>query len=389
MEPEKRSRTRRLMDGVTVAVFGLAVGVPLYGFLFDTPREFDENRERYRPPRLTAERFIHAEFTKHFEMYLGDHIGYRDALLKQHRQIVYGVFDDAVSGKAWIGRDGWIYMNQSDPFLMSRKVPGVEARVDAWVDAIAERDAWFRARGIAYIVLIAPDKAAVYPEYLRGYPVRHPPPELGTSAAAELNARGVRCVNLLPAIVAEKSRHPEIRYNFKTDSHWTPDGARAGYAAVAEAVRERFAEFRERPDSDYTFGEVSGGDLRRFAGIREEVPRESTREYVPKSKIDYGTREDYFSAAQKAERLSVAPSLFSVCPSATGPDVLFLNDSFGAFLWPFIAADFKRASNIATYGMPMDAIRIEKPKLVIQLMVARNLYGLSPKNPPEMQTPRP
>ncbi len=389
MGPAKRSRTRKMIDGTTVAVFLIAVTVPLYGFFFDTPGPLEENRERYRPPVISSNRFNHAEFTRHFEMYLGDHIGYRDVLLNWHRRIVFGVLDEPVTSQAWIGKDGWLFINQSDPFRTSQKMPSIDARADAWVDAFAERDAWFRAQGIEYIVLLAPDKAAVYPEQLRGYPVRHPPPEMATPVTEKLNARGVKCVNLLTPIRAEKARHPDVLYYYKTDSHWTPDGGRASYGAVADAVRERFPEFRDHPESDYTFGRNPAGDMRRFAGIRDDVPIEFARQYVPKTGIDYGTREDYFSPAQKPEQLDKNPPLFSVCPTATGPTMLFLHDSFGAFLWPFIASDFRHASSIGTYGVPVEAVRIEKPKLVIQLMVARQLYGLTPKNPPEMKAPKP
>jgi len=341
MEPKKRSRDRIALDGATVAVFLAAVGLPLYGFFFRDPGPLDENRERYVPPRITADRYVHSEFTKHFEMYLGDHIGFRDVLLGWHRRIVFKYLDEPVTDRAWIGRDGWYYLNQSDPYRGNPSKPSVAARGDAWVEAFIERDAWFRSRGIEYIVLFAPDKAAVYPEYLPAQRRRHPPPEIATPVAEKLAARGVKCVNLLPAIRAEKERQPELQYYYKTDSHWTPEAARAAYGEIAAAVRERFPDFRPHPLSDYTFRETPGGDLRKLAGIRDDEPMETVRTYEPRVPIDYRVTDEYFSAEQRGEQLDKSQSLVSAQPEASGPPMLFLNDSFGAFLQPFLFSDFK------------------------------------------------
>lgn len=384
MEPIPRSRGRRAVDFITVGVFALVIGLPVFGLFFRTPPKLEENRARYTFPPISAERYVLQDFPRHFEMYLGDHIGYRDVLLAWHRRAVYGLLDEPVTAQAWIGSDGWFYLNQSDPYRGNPKKPSANARTDLWVEALAERDAWFRAQGIEYIVLLAPDKAAVYPEHLRGYPQRHPPLELATPVAEKLKARGVTCVNLLPAIRAEKARHPELLYYFKTDSHWTPDGGRAAYHSAADAVRERFPDFRAHPDRDYTFGTNPGGDLRALAGIRDDVPMEFARTYVPLTPIDYRATHGYFSPAQKAEQLDKNPIPISTSPSATGPKMLFLHDSFGAFLWPFVASDFRQASSIGTYGVPLEAVRIEKPRLVIQLLVARQLYCFIPSNPPEI-----
>ena len=59
--------------------------------------------------------------------------------------------------------------------------------------------------------------------------------------------------------------------------------------------------------------------------------------------------------------------------------------SFGEHLHGFLRSDFRRVSNIGTYGLPLEAVRIEKPQLVIQLLVARQLYYLTPYNRPEVK----
>ena len=384
MEPIPRNRARRAFDFITVGVFALVIGLPMFGLFFRKPPKLEENRARYTFPPISAERYVLQDFPRHFELYLGDRIGYRDVLLSWHRKVVYGVLDEPVTAKVWIGKDGWLFLYQTDPFLGIPKTPSVASRIDRWTDIFEERHAYLKARGIEYIVVVAPDKADVYPEYLRGYPLRHPTPETGTPLAKNLEARGVKCVNLLPALLAEKARGEQPVY-FKTDTHWTPVGAHAGYKLLAQAVAERFPEFRMQPESAFAPSRIAcGGDLRKLVGIPDEVPMETAPYQIPLSPVTYRDAPDYFGEAQKADHLNGVKSVISTQPQASGPRILFLQDSFGDYLKPDLHSDFSQVSNISTYGLPLEAVRIEQPKLVIQLLVARQLYCFIPSNPPEI-----
>ncbi len=382
MEPIPRSRGRRTVDLLCVGVFALAVGLPVYGLLFKKPPRLEENRERYAFPPISTERRVIEKFPADFELYLGDRIGYRDVLLSWHRRLIFGVLDEPVTAKVWIGKDGWLFLYVKDPFEGIPQTPSVAARIAMWADAFEARHAYLKARGIEYIVVVAPDKADIYPEYLRGYPSRHPTPETGTPLAKLLAERGVPCANLLPGMLAEKRRDPRQLY-FKTDSHWTPAGAHVGYKALSQAVTERFPEFRMTPDSAYTPSRLAcGGDLRRLAGTPDDEPMETTPCHVPLTGVTYRDAPDYFSETQRAEHLNGRKDWVSAQPSASGPNTLFLHDSFGDYLKPYLRSDFTGVCEASTYGLPLEALRVEQPKLVIQLLVARQVYCLLPTNPP-------
>ena len=386
MELRVRLRQRRMFELVSVGVFLLAVGAPLFGLFFCTPGRLDENRERYAFPPLAPKKYVLQDFPKHFEMYLGDAIGFRDVLLGWHRRFVFGALSQPVTAKVWIGKDGWLFVNQTDPFLGNPKKPSAGERVEQWAEAYAEREAWLKARGIDYIVVVAPDKAAVYPEFLRGYPSRHPPLEMGTSLAGQLNARGVKCLNLLPTLLAEKERNPNPVY-FKTDSHWTHDGSRAAYRAVAEVIRARFPDFVPKLDSEYHSVEAPAWcDLRKLAGLVEAEERGTARFLEPRTPFQLQDTPDYFAKSPASDHLNLLPSTVTETPTATGPRLLFLGDSFGHHLLPFLQSDFRRAAVLNSYGLPPEAVRIERPKLVIQLLVARQLYSVIPYNSPEIKS---
>ena len=384
MESKPRSRGRRVVDNFTVGLFAFVIGMPAYGLLFKKPHRLEENRERHPFPPVAADGETIEKFPARFELYLGDHIGYRDTLLSWHRGVMYDLLDESVTAKVWIGKDGWLFLYQTDPFQGVRHAPSVAARVDHWTRIFAERHAYLKARGIEYIVVIAPDKADVYPEHLRGYPLRHPSPECATPLAKNLEARGVPCLNLLPDVLAEKSRNPLPMY-FKTDTHWTPAAAHAGYKQLAQAVTGRFPEFRMHPDTAYAPSRIeSSGDLRRLVGVADDVPMETAEYKRPLTAVANRAGPDYFGEAQRAEHLNGVASVISTQPRASGPKILYLQDSFGDAFKPFLHSDFKRVANISTYGLPLEAVRIEQPQLVIQILVARQLYSYIPSNPPEV-----
>jgi len=370
---------RRLFDLLAIGLFASAIGLPMFGLFFRDPPKLDENRTRAGLPELPAKKYQFEAFAPRFELYLGDHLGYRDVLLGWHRQVTYGILGEPVTNQAWIGKDGWLYLNQSDPFGGNPKKPTPAERVEKWIDAYEARHHWLKSKGIDYIVVFAPDKAAVYPEYLKGYPARHPPLEMATPAAKILNERGVPCVNLLPALLEEKKSNPNLLY-YKTDSHWNYDGARVGYRAIAAAVRERFPKFQIAPESSYAIRaeSVVAGDTLRLAGFVEDAEPETIRKWTPLTAMTNRVAlHNFRTPEEKATWSGVDDRIFEQ-PLATGPTLLFLHDSFGGHLFGFLGSDFSRVMALVTYGLPQEAVRVEQPQLVIQVIVARQLYSLSP-----------
>lgn len=364
-------RTRRTFDILSILLFVMVVAVPVYGLFFRDAPPPEENRKLYPYPIISTKRYVWQSFPKQFEMWLGDHIGYRDVLLNWHSRMIYGVFDQPVTTGAWIGRDGWLFLTQPVP----KNGPNSQERVESWAAALAERHEFLRSRNIEYLVVIAPDKSSVYPEYLRGYPQRHPTPETGTALTERLTRRGVTCVNLLPTLLAAKGTESDLVY-FKTDTHWTPSGARVGYSEMARAIGERFPDYRPRPIADYRVREHrETGDLRKMAGVPDDAPREVAATFEPNLPVDQALGPDYSATG--------TPSRISTQATASGPRTILLHDSFGGSWIPFFQTDFRRALFISTYGFPPAAIVAEQPKLVVQLIVARQLYTSLPPLKPE------
>lgn len=375
-------RVRRLANVVTVLVFFLALGLPLVGFLFREPPPLDENRDRHPFPPVALKKHVLQDFPQWFSLYLKDRVGYRDVLLRWHQYATYHWLDMPVSSQAWVGKGGWVYLNVADPFARHPEKGTVNDRIDRWCEAFADRRAFLAERGIEYVVVLVPEKSAVYPEHLTGHPKRHPPPEPLARAAANLRAVGVPCVNLLPVFRAARRTHPEPLY-FAADSHWTPAGSRVGYDAMSGLLTARLPGFRPHPARHYLRRDAGQpGDLLRLTGDTGRAPEPCQQYLPPHGTVSADDAPAFAALLPDGMKLRHMPPVAFDAESASGPAVVFLRDSFGESLLPFLGSDFARAAVVGTHQFPTAVIDRETPKLVIQQMAGRFLYSTSPADTP-------
>jgi hypothetical protein len=379
------NRIRTASQITTVIIFVLAMSVPLYGYAFRNPAPLDDNRKPTRFPDLAFKKYVIQDFPKWFEYHYNDHLGYRDVWLKWHRVVIHKAFAESSSPKAWAGQHGWLFLNVDDPDATNPAKPSVQARIEKWADVLADRHFYLKQRGIQYVVVLAPEKSAVYPEFLPLRRQRTPPPEPTAKLATALTERGVPCVNLFPALLQAKSEIEQPLY-FQSDSHWNPDGARVGYRAMAPVLKQVLPDLQFQPDSEFEIGDdhSGGGDLWRFIGSPTDFPGEYSRRFEPKNRPKSEVVPEFTNRLEPADNQGHIPVRSYLSPQAQGPNVLLLRDSFATGMLPFMTADFRRVTAVPTHRFPLVALEAEQPKLVIQQMVARFIYSEAAGNPPEV-----
>lgn len=373
--PSPVVRIRRFADLSVILVFVVGLVAIGYGTFVREQPPLNENRDRYPAPPLAAKKHVLQDYPKWFDMYYGDHVGYRDVLLNWNHAVSYHLFDDPVTPLGWIGRDGWLFLNVADPYQGKPDKPTVGERVTRWADALAERHEYMKSRGIRYVVLLAPEKSSVYPEHLRGYVARHPPPEPAAKLAELLAARGVPCVNPLPQLLAEKERTSHPLY-YKHDSHWTHDGARVAYRLLAKEI----SGLTPLNDDDYDVTPTTfEGDLGRHVGLPESEWGEPGRRFTVRNRVVMRDDSPAWVAGLPADaKPRHLPPRVYLCDAATGPSVVLFRDSFGEQLVPFLSAEFRRAAVVSSDRLEMNVIDAEQPTVVVQEIVARKLYQATP-----------
>src|SRR4051812_24344319 len=70
-----------------------------------------------------------------------------------------------------MGKDGWFFLKNDyaidDQFRGLNRFSDVE--LDAWIDTVDIYRRWLEARGIAFMIVVAPNQQTVYPEYMPLY----------------------------------------------------------------------------------------------------------------------------------------------------------------------------------------------------------------------------
>ncbi len=193
----------------------------------------DEKRALAPPPDWKTENL--QAWTAGATSWIDDHFPQRARLILWNSFIRQRLLH-APSPLVCIGRDGWLFFagdNTVEDFLGRDLLGPDELRRDR--NALSGRRAWLKQRGIAYLLVVVPNKSTIYPEYMPALlRAGHRPGKLD-QLLADLRAHtDLPVLDLRPALLAAKGGR--ILY-LPWDAHWN------GYAHLL-ACREILGALR-------------------------------------------------------------------------------------------------------------------------------------------------
>lgn len=198
----------RLNAGLWLAFLGLSLAVSVPAAL------------RYeKSSALTA---LDGKLAQDFEHFITREHPYRSPSLNSWSALEFKLFNAGKPGLV-IGADGWLFSSEEFPLpsLLARNMDRNLARMQTVVDELA-------AKGIRTVILPVPPKAAVYADELPVALRDHVLPMPAVTAA--LDAHHLEWIPLEPALQA--ARHGGKQVFFRTETHWTPDGAHVAARSV-------------------------------------------------------------------------------------------------------------------------------------------------------------
>jgi alginate O-acetyltransferase complex protein AlgJ len=376
--PTASRADERPLARLYVALFLAVIGVP---WLYLATGRFggDVNNEMRRSaprPAIRAELDNWLSFPRRFERWYSTHFAFRRPLVKHHNTLKWVGLHTAPTNKIVHGRDEWIFYADSKTLRQVRgAMPLQDAEIDEWVALLEQRRAWLAKRGCEYLLVIAPAKSRIYPEYLpEGYDPIGPSRQDQILAALE-ERTDVRFMDLGPALIDERSndRGGDLTY-YKYGTHWTERGALRGWREIVESVPSVFPETPPLlEDLDPTLIDGSQGDTW------------SARLYLEQRLV----QEDW-TLNVPGERSSrpLATSKFGKHYDAAGdgspakPRVMLFHDSFGRALRPLLARSCSALTCFWRYGWELALIERDRPDLVIDLFIERKFVTFAPTGTP-------
>ena len=381
-------------DAALIALFVAFVGLPLLGLLrSDADAELARIEHRqaaafpqleFRPGRWFPRKQSIKDFPRGFAAWFNDHLGFRRQFIQAWNLarvsgLVAGAAGRPHAGQAGqasvlIGRDGWLFYageNVLDDCRCTR--PFTAAELDKWKSVLVARREWLEARGIRYIVMVAPNKHTIYPEFLPRSVNR-----VGSRSRLDQliehvsGPDGVDIVDVRDALRRGKGHR---RTYHQTDTHWNDYGAWLAYGRLLTSLQPSFPQLS--PCGLDSFQIVHRERARNDLAAMLDSPladREQSILFVPKR--PHRALLPKFGAAPEA---TVACT--STCVEAELGSAVVLHDSFFVAVAPFLSEHFKRVDYVWTTDFPAYLIERARPQVVIHQFVERKLMKPPPAGP--------
>jgi hypothetical protein len=170
------------------------------------------------------------------EDYVNDRFGLRDQFVHLNSLLRYSLGLSSTKNVV-IGKDGWLFYT-ADKLMEQHTGTDVynAVELEAWVRQMeADRD-WLAQRGIAFYIVVAPDKNTIYPEKLPDYP-RGAITRID-QLVARLRSSNLEFIDPREEILRAKAAG-EMVYT-PGDTHWTERGAFAAYQLLMDRITKRF-----------------------------------------------------------------------------------------------------------------------------------------------------
>jgi len=373
---------------LTTALFIAAICIPATANLlrWNPPVPLQES-EPNPMPRLSADPSTlgHVIYTLR-RNWLDRNFGLRKVLVRWEQLMDVRLLRASMPTDPVLAGDGdWLYLAQENPQLNVindyRVVkPLTREHLAVWAKVFRARHDWLAARGIRYMVVIAPNKPSIYPDHIpsRFNKIREET-KLDQMVKALADA-GIDVVDLRPSLL--EARTKGLSY-YRTDSHWTPFGAFHAYRQLTQRLARHFPGMAPMELSAFTVSEKPGllGGLSYMIAMGDLYP-ENVIVMEPKGKRNSAEVHGKEAGLNHFQPLAVYENTDKSLPRA-----FFFRDSFAHEMIPFLGEHFSRM--YFQWPFPTDAVNVrafdtsailrEKPDIVIDQFVER--YFTQPPPP--------
>jgi hypothetical protein len=309
-----------------------------------------------------------AKFRDGIEKFVDDNFGLRAELVKLNWR-VHSWIGVSTNPNLTIGKDGWVFLDRNSALDQFRGLNRfTEAELDAWIDHMDRYRRWLENRGIAFVVLIAPNQQTIYPEYLPGFINKVWPETRLDQISRRLKERKSELNLVDPRPNLWAARKTGLLYH-RYENHWNDLGGFAAYSALMSSLGQRFPNANILRLSDFTVGSAKHTwyipwETEVAPTLNLKIPSSITE----KKPLFPGTN---LTAFEITTRLNHAPT------------ALLYGDSFGdPGLLRYVQETFKSTMMVFTSQGPFpdELIKKKQPDVVILQMVERYLASESPDN---------
>ncbi len=296
-------------------------------------------------------------------------------LVRWNALIRVGVLGSSTSPRVVLGREGWLFYGNEVRDSVARPAAN-DARVAAWSRDVAAAGDYCRIRGIPYTVLVGPNKATIYPEFLPGWVHTD-----GRETRMDLFLDALRSLpsppsapDVRPLLLRAKKRG---QLYFRTDTHWNAFGAGLALEPVIAFLGERMNDL----DPILVPPAPEFQDLWLQTDLQHILGLEGGREAVPSMPDPSDRQASERLVGRRMIQLRAAPATVgfeTTCSRGPAGTLLVFHDSFGRAMVDPLARRFQRVVFVNSPTFLPDVADEVRPSAVIQMLVERRLFQEDP-----------
>jgi hypothetical protein len=280
-------------------------------------------------------------------------------------------FGDSVFPKALVGKDGWLFYNAEHSVeLYQNARPFSEKELAQFQKNVDAVDAGYRQRGVTLLIVIEPDKATIYPDYMPTQVQKVGEKSRLDQVMEYMSAHGkARILDLRPALLQART---ERQIYYATDTHWNDYGAYVGYSEILKVLQAEYPALRPLPLAGFKYEALGRQqlDLARTIG----ASRVSEEKFNLVAPFDYPIRVRSL-ALEDGRKVTLT---FAEHPGL--PKAVIFHDSFFFQVMPMIDGHFSQAIFIPHYSgagiWDLGWVQEEKPDIVIVEFAERYLHDV-------------
>jgi hypothetical protein len=325
------------------------------------------------------------------ERALNDRICLKYYLLRAYSFLCYGINDSAFPQKVIKGKNDWLFLGNYynsvvDGFLGLRNIS--EHSLEYSADRIVNIQNISNDRRIQFVYVIAPNKHAIYSDYLPEWANKSDISKRPENILeARLKEKNVNVVNLTCTLKKAHQDHPQVLLYYKQDTHWNRAGAYFAYAKIMSRLKMKNENIHFFGNFFFleSISQKNSGDLKNF------LLQPHSKEFTDDSFV-------WFPGVSPNSTYSITSGEQTIKLRASDPwhvpfkktvdkvnnpfalnklKLLFIRDSFGAALHPYMVNTFSEviiihngavAHDLKRYA---DLITEHNPDVIIYEIVAR------------------
>lgn len=342
------------INKIFIALFLLICLIPSTGMLFSGPSPLLANEVSMRHPSfLNADGHLNLSVLTEASNYFGSRFALRPYLVSVRSFLYEKLLHSSAEDQVLVGKDGQLYYTETEDDYCGISLSSEE--LSLLVEKLAAIQEAVEAHGSTFVFTVAPNKSTIVPSGMPDRFPSHPEASNLRQLIPLMQEAGIHYVDLSSPLAED----PE--YYYKTDSHWTAEGAAVAADTLLSALscESRYAE------GPFAIENTRIGDLYEMM-YPIGKGREAEVVYLPT--LCYETASD--PRGGNALRINTV--------SENGSGSLYCRrDSFGIALYPYLADAFENAEFSRSSDYSLEAFAgLDYYDVVILEIVERNLPDL-------------